>query len=67
MIKHSIQGIEFEWDPRKATKNLRKHRTSFIEAATVFKDSFSVTSPDPDHSEDEDRNIIVRCLIERDS
>ncbi|MBI5652518.1 MAG: BrnT family toxin [Chloroflexi bacterium] len=51
--------MEFEWDPRKAAMNLRKHKVSFIEAATVFKDSFSITTPDPDHSENEDRSIIV--------
>jgi uncharacterized DUF497 family protein len=51
--------MEFKWDPQKAAKNLRKHQVSFKEAATVFGDPLSATVPDPDHSEDEDRYIIV--------
>lgn len=51
--------MEFEWDPRKAVSNLRKHGVSFTEAATVFDDPLSVTVPDPDHSTAEDRLIIV--------
>ena len=51
--------MEFEWDPNKATKNLNKHDVSFGEAATVFGDWLSRTYPDPDHSIEEDRYIIV--------
>ena len=51
--------MEFEWDPRKAAKNLRKHRVSFNEAATVFGDPLSTTVPDPDHSMAENRYIII--------
>jgi hypothetical protein len=51
--------VEFEWDPSKAAKNVRKHRVSFIEATTVFSDPLSTTVPDPDHSLAEDRYIIV--------
>lgn len=51
--------MEFEWNPAKAAKNLRKHKVSFIEAATVFSDDLSVTIFDPDHSEDEDRYITI--------
>jgi len=51
--------MEFAWDPQKAAKNLRKHRVSSTEAATVFSDSLSATVPDPDHSGEEDRYIIV--------
>jgi len=39
--------MEFEWDPNKATGNLRKHGVSFAEAATVFDDPLSVTVLDP--------------------
>ena len=61
--------IDFEWDPRKATANLRKHGVAFSEAASVFRDPWSITVDDPDHSEEEDRFITVgtsvsgRCLI----
>lgn len=30
--------MQFKWNPQKATKNLRKHKVSFKEAATVFSD-----------------------------
>jgi uncharacterized DUF497 family protein len=51
--------IEFEWAPSKATMNLRKHGVSFSEAASVFLDPFGVSVADPDHSDDEDRYLIV--------
>ncbi len=47
----------FEWDRHKAKANLRKHGVSFEEAQTVFTDPLSITLPDPDHSEDEERFI----------
>ncbi len=49
--------MRFEWDRAKATENLRKHNVSFEEAATVFRDTLSVTGRDPDHSVDEERHI----------
>jgi uncharacterized DUF497 family protein len=51
--------MEFEWDPRKAEINLRKHGVSFTEAGTVFGDELAITVPDPDHSKDEDRYITI--------
>ncbi len=51
--------MEFEWDPKKEAKNIRKHKVAFSEAATVFADTLSTTVPDPDHSEEEDRYIII--------
>ncbi len=51
--------MTFEWDPRKARQNRRKHRVSFQEAITVFGDPFAATYPDPDHSEMEHRFITV--------
>ena len=51
--------MRFEWDPEKAAKNLRKHKVSFTEAATVFGDDLSITVDDPDHSEQEDRYITI--------
>ena len=41
-------GLIFEWDERKAAENLRKHKVSFQEAATVFGDPLSLTIADPD-------------------
>ena len=51
--------MRFEWDTQKARENLKNHKISFEEAVTVFNDSFSVTIPDPDHSENEQRFIDI--------
>ena len=51
--------MNFEWDPRKATQNRRKHGVSFHEAATVYADPLAVTYHDPDHSISEQRFITV--------
>jgi uncharacterized DUF497 family protein len=51
--------VEFEWDSKKATLNLRKHNVSFDEAATVFGDLLSIAVHDPDHSLEEDRYIVI--------
>lgn len=49
----------FDWDAKKATINLKKHKVSFEEATTVFSDPLSITIYDPDHSMDEDRFIDI--------
>lgn len=51
--------LNFEWDTEKARGNLEKHGVSFEEAGTVFGDLLSGTVLDPDHSDDEDRYIII--------
>jgi hypothetical protein len=51
--------VKFEWHGTKAAANLRKHAVSFDEAATVFADSLSFVFPDPGHSDDEARFIII--------
>jgi hypothetical protein len=52
-------SLEFEWDARKEALNRRKHGVSFEEAATAFADARSLTVPDPDHSVDEDRFVLL--------
>ncbi|MCP4702204.1 MAG: BrnT family toxin [Gammaproteobacteria bacterium] len=47
--------MNFEWDPRKAEINLKRHGVSFEEAKTVFDDPLYVDFYDPDHSDDERR------------
>ena len=47
--------MEFEWDRKKATRNVRKHRVSFEEAAMVFSDVLSFTYDDEAHSQAERR------------
>ena len=54
-----LRGMEFEWDSDKASESERKHGVSFEEAATAFGDPLSLTIPDPDHSDDESRFILL--------
>jgi uncharacterized DUF497 family protein len=51
--------LGFEWDPDKASHNLKKHGVSFEEASTVFFDALSLTIPDPDHSNGEVRQLML--------
>jgi uncharacterized protein len=47
--------MEFSWDPKKAARNLKDHKVSFEEAATIFGDTLAITFNDPDHSAGEHR------------
>ncbi len=68
--------IDFNWDPNKADLNLKKHKVSFSEAKSVFYDEFAIQFFDEEHSDQEDRfimlgtsmesNILVVCHCERD-
>ncbi|MEO6445309.1 MAG: BrnT family toxin [Gemmatimonadaceae bacterium] len=49
----------FEWDPRKAAQNVRKHGVSFEEARTIFEDAEALILADPDHSAEEERFILL--------
>ena len=51
--------LYFEWDSKKESRNIKKHGISFKEAATVFSDNLADTFYDPDHSEKEDRYILI--------
>ena len=51
--------MNFVWDENKAEINLRKHGVSFQEASTVFDDYDALQIYDPDHSEEEDRFIML--------
>jgi uncharacterized DUF497 family protein len=51
--------LNFEWDAKKAQSNVTKHHVTFEEATTVFADALSKTIDDPDHSQTENRYIIV--------
>ena len=52
-------ALEFEWDPAKAALNLKTNGVSFDEAATVLRDTLSITIADPDHSHSEDRFVDI--------
>jgi len=47
--------MEFEWDPQKAKRNLKKHGVAFEEASSVFGDPLAAVYEDPDHSVGEHR------------
>jgi len=69
MVAHQLQYIytvmalmtllHFEWDDGKAELNRRKHRVSFEEAQTVFFDEHGLFMGDPDHSQEEDRFVLL--------
>jgi len=52
-------GYIFEWDAKKAHANVHKHGVTFDEASTVFADPLSLLMPDPDHSLDEERYLLL--------
>jgi uncharacterized protein len=52
-------GYKFEWDARKAEFNARKHGVTFEEASTVFGDPLALLKPDPDHSNGEERYLLL--------
>jgi uncharacterized DUF497 family protein len=54
-----MTGLTFEWDPRKAAASMRKHGVSFEDAQTVFADELAKLIDDPQHSEDEDRFVLL--------
>lgn len=54
-----MDGLKFEWDEHKNQINQRKHGVTFEEAATVFYDDEAMVVDDPDHSETEERFVIL--------
>jgi len=54
-----MKNIEFEWDNKKNTTNLKKHSVSFEEAKTAFYDEHAIQFFDPDHSKEEDRFLLL--------
>jgi uncharacterized DUF497 family protein len=54
-----VAELRFEWDERKNALNQRKHGVSFEEAKTVFVDENALLIPDPGHSEQEERFILL--------
>jgi uncharacterized DUF497 family protein len=71
--------ITFAWDTKKASQNLRKHKISFEEASSVFFDEYALEFFDPEHSENEDRFlmlglsfrlrllVVVYCIRQKDT
>ena len=53
----------FEWDRRKANANLRKHGVSFEEAKSAFLDENARVIPDPEHSDEEERFVLLGLSV----
>jgi uncharacterized DUF497 family protein len=51
--------MKFTWDPKKASENVKKHKVSFDEAVSVFHDPLAKITDDPDHSNDEERFLMI--------
>ena len=58
-----MENLQFQWDERKNRSNQKKHGVSFEEASSVFYDEYAIQFYDPDHSEDEDRFIMLGMSI----
>ena len=58
-----MSNITFEWNSSKASLNKKKHGISFDEAKTVFFDENAKVIHDPEHSDDEDRFIILGLSV----
>jgi uncharacterized DUF497 family protein len=57
--------MKFEWDPKKATANVKKHGVTFQEAATIFGDPLAITFEDPDHFMSENRYITFGLSLQK--
>jgi uncharacterized DUF497 family protein len=55
--------LTFVWDERRARANEKKHGVSFAEAQTVFLDERALLIADPDHSDDEDRFVLLGLSV----
>jgi uncharacterized DUF497 family protein len=54
-----MADLRFQWDPQKSTANARKHGITFQEAETVFANEHALLIDDPEHSEREDRFVLL--------
>jgi len=58
-LRYGVDQPHFEWDPAKNESNKATHGVSFEEAIDVFRDEHALLLDDPDHSDDEDRFLMV--------
>ena len=63
MYNVRMSELRFEWDDKKEKANIKRHGVSFDEARTVFYDENAIQFFDPDHSEDEDRFLMLGISI----
>jgi len=58
-----MSSLRFEWDEKKSAANRRKHGISFAEARTAFLDEDARLIPDPEHSHEEERFVLLGLSI----
>jgi uncharacterized protein len=58
-----MSSVRFEWDEKKSAANRRKHGISFAEARTAFLDEDARVIPDPEHSDEEERFVLLGLSI----
>jgi uncharacterized protein len=58
-----MNSLRFDWDPAKDSANQQKHGVSFDEAKTAFFDDFARVIADPDHSDTEERLLLLGMSI----
>jgi uncharacterized DUF497 family protein len=58
-----MADVRFEWDPRKSRSNKAKHGVSFEEARSAFLDEHARVIRDPEHSDDEERFVLLGMSI----
>lgn len=63
MYNVRMSDLEFDWNPRKNKSNTKKHGVSFDDAKAAFYDETAIVYHDPDHSNDEDRFILLGLSI----
>jgi len=51
--------MKFEWDRKKERKNIKKHGVTFEQASYVFADSFALSRYDEEHSDEEERWVLL--------
>jgi uncharacterized DUF497 family protein len=63
LTAYKLGRLEVEWDDAKAASNEVKHGVSFVEATTAFVDKYAERMPDPKHSEDEERFLLLAASV----
>ena len=62
VVRFTLGGLLFEYDPEKNRKNIEKHGISFESAARIFFDYDRIEFYDEDHSADEDRYNTIGAV-----
>ena len=62
-----MNKLKFEWDSKKDKSNTKKHGVSFEEAQTVFYDEYAIQFYDPEHSESEERFLLLGTSFKSDT